>query len=144
MALYTATATAVGGRKGHVDTREGNLHFDLGLPRSLGGDEKPGATNPEQLFACGYAACFGSAVDHVARQHGVDPTKASVTCSVDLNKEEDGFHLAATLRVAIPGQPEETVRRILEEAHQLCPYSRATRGNMPVTLEAATAEAAAA
>lgn len=136
MALYTATATAVGGRKGHVDTREGNLHFDLGLPRSMGGDEKPGATNPEQLFACGYAACFGSAVDAVAKQRGVDASGASVTCAVDLNKGDDGFSLGAHLTVSIPGQPVEKVREIVEAAHQMCPYSKATRGNIQVTLDA--------
>lgn len=137
MALYTGTATAIGGRNGHVETSDGLLRFDLSVPKDMGGPGKEGATNPEQLFACGYAACFGSAVDVVAKKHRASPQEVRVTCAVDIDKTEGGFQLSATLTVALPGVDRTQAEAIVQEAHQLCPYSKATRGNMKVDLRVA-------
>lgn len=135
MALYTAIATTVGGRNGHTETNDGVIKFDLTLPPSLGGGAKPGATNPEQLFACGYSACFGQALDVTARKHRLAPEQVRVTAEVSLDKSpEGGFMLATVLRVGLPGLSREDGEKVMHEAHQICPYSNATRGNMPVEL----------
>ncbi len=135
MALYTAIATTVGGRNGHTETDDGLLKLDLSIPKSMGGPGKPGTTNPEQLFACGYSACFGSALDFVARQKKLTPSEVRVTAEVSIDKKpEGGFFLATVLKVALPGLSREEAQQVLEEAHQICPYSNATRGNMKVDL----------
>ncbi|CAM5430478.1 organic hydroperoxide resistance protein [Streptomyces fumanus] len=131
--LYTAAATATHGREGRAVTSDGKLDLDLSAPVELGGDGR--GTNPEQLFAAGYAACFGSALGVVGRQAKVDVSDAAVTAEVVLGKEGEGFALAVTLRVELPdGLDEETGRKLVEQAHQVCPYSNATRGNIPVDL----------
>ncbi|MEU9556942.1 organic hydroperoxide resistance protein [Streptomyces fumanus] len=131
--LYTAAATATHGREGRAVTSDGKLDLDLSAPVELGGDGR--GTNPEQLFAAGYAACFGSALGVVGRQAKVDVSDAAVTAEVVLGKEGEGFALAVTLRVELPdGLDEETGRKLVEQAHQVCPYSNATRGNIPVEL----------
>ena len=132
--LYTATVTAVGGRDGTVHAAEPPLDLKLAMPKSLGG---PGgaATNPEQLFAAGYAACFESALRLVARLQKRPLDEASITANVTLGKEDDGmFRLAVELHGRLPGRSEAEARALLEAAHQVCPYSRATRGNIDVTL----------
>ena len=132
-ALYTAVATATHGREGRAVTSDGTLDLALGMPVELGGNGQ--GTNPEQLFAAGYAACFGSALGLVGRQAKVDISDAAVTAEVGIGKEGEGFGLAVTLRVELPDTVDEaTGRKLVEQAHQVCPYSNATRGNVPVDL----------
>jgi Ohr subfamily peroxiredoxin len=137
MALYTGTATAVGGRNGTVESSDGLLNFDLSIPKDMGGPGKAGATNPEQLFAAGYAACFGSAVDAVGRMKKLDTTGAAVTVAVGIDKVSDGFQLSATITVNLPALDKAEAEELLQAAHAMCPYSRATRGNMDVKLSLA-------
>ncbi|MBO3087867.1 organic hydroperoxide resistance protein [Cellulomonas dongxiuzhuiae] len=138
-ALYTAVATATGeGREGHTRSSDGLVDVDLAVPREMGGPG--GATNPEQLFAAGYAACFHSALKSVARRDKVTFTDSAVTAEVGIGPTDGGgFGLEITLRVELGGVDQATAERLVEAAHQVCPYSNATRGNVPVTLETVTA-----
>ncbi|MBO8198293.1 organic hydroperoxide resistance protein [Streptomyces smyrnaeus] len=132
-ALYTAVATATHGREGRAVASDGKLDVQLAPPREMGGDGQ--GTNPEQLFAAGYAACFASALGVVGRRAKVDVSEAAVTGEVGIGKQGEGFALAVTLRVELPdGLDGETGRALVEQAHQVCPYSNATRGNIPVEL----------
>ncbi|GHD15788.1 organic hydroperoxide resistance protein [Streptomyces violarus] len=132
-ALYTAVATATHGREGRTVSSDGTLDLALGMPEGLGGNGQ--GTNPEQLFAAGYAACFGSALGLVGRQAKVDVSDAAVTAEVSIGKQGEGFGLAVTLRVELPDSVDEaTGRKLVEQAHQVCPYSNATRGNIEVDL----------
>lgn len=135
--LFTATASVVGGRNGHSETTDGAVKVDLSLPKELGGPGKPGTVTPEHLFAVGYASCFDSALDYVAKQHKKDGTKIKVTCSVTLGKTDDGgFGLAVKLLAEDKSIPQAELEAFVKEAHErVCPYSRATRGNIEVTLE---------
>lgn len=133
--LYTAEARATGGRTGQVRTTDGMLEFKLATPKEMGGPG--GATNPEQLFAAGYAACFGSAVEHVAKQKQISTGTISVTSRVALNKDASGFGLGVELAVKIEGVDRATAESLVTQAHQVCPYSRATRGNIEVKLSVA-------
>jgi lipoyl-dependent peroxiredoxin len=131
--LYCAKATSTGdGRNGHVVTSDQRLDLDLALPESMGGDGN--GTNPEQLFAAGYAACFHSALRIVARRAKTDPGQSTVSAEVGIGPEGDAFGLVVTLIISIPGLEREQVRELAEAAHQVCPYSRATRGNISVEL----------
>ena len=132
-AIYTAAATA-NGREGRAVSSDGQLDLTLAMPPALGGDGK--GTNPEQLFAAGYAACFASALGLVGRQAKVDTSQASVTAEVSIGSNgEGGFGLAVVLRVEFPESLQgDTGRELVEQAHQVCPYSNATRGNIPVEL----------
>ncbi|MEU4109995.1 organic hydroperoxide resistance protein [Streptomyces sp. NPDC027717] len=132
-ALYTAVATATHGREGRAVSSDGRIDLPLAMPTELGGDGQ--GSNPEQLFAAGYAACFGSALGLVGRQAKVDVSDAAVTAEVGIGKEGEGFGLKVTLRVELPDTVDEaTGRKLVETAHQVCPYSNATRGNIEVTL----------
>ncbi|MGW0866888.1 MULTISPECIES: organic hydroperoxide resistance protein [Streptomyces] len=132
-ALYTAVATATHGREGRTVSSDGTLDLALGMPQALGGNGQ--GTNPEQLFAAGYAACFGSALGLVGRAAKVDVSDAAVTAEVSIGKQGEGFGLAVTLRVELPDSVDEaTGRKLVEQAHQVCPYSNATRGNIEVDL----------
>jgi Ohr subfamily peroxiredoxin len=131
--LYTATANSTGGRTGRVRTEEGNLDFALAMPKSLGGPGGDG-TNPEQLFAMGYSACFGSALGLVARMRKVDPGAYKITARVSLGKDAEGFGLSVELRGHLPGLEREQAEELMKAAHEVCPYSKATRGNISVTL----------
>jgi Ohr subfamily peroxiredoxin len=133
--LYTARATATGGRAGHAVSDDGILDVDLQPPKEMGG---PGAaTNPEQLFAAGYAACFQSALGVVGRRQGTDTGNSTVEADVTIGTiPGGGYGLAVALRVSIPGVEPEKVRALAEAAHQVCPYSNATRGNIEVTITA--------
>jgi lipoyl-dependent peroxiredoxin len=134
--LYTARATATGGRSGHAVSDDGVLDLDLKPPAEMGGPG--GATNPEQLFAAGYAACFQSALSVVGRRQGVDTSDSRVEADVTIGTiPGGGYGLAVALRVSIPGVDAETTRTVAEAAHQVCPYSNATRGNIDVTVSAA-------
>lgn len=130
--LYKAQATATGGREGRAVTSDRRLDAKLSTPKELGGPGGEG-TNPEQLFAAGYAACFLSAMKFVAMHAKVAlPSDASVTAEVGIGPNGGGFGLAAELRVAIPGMERETAQALVDKAHEVCPYSNATRGNIEV------------
>lgn len=131
--IYTAVATARGGREGEVTSDDGAIDLLLAHPKSLGG---PGGdtTNPEQLFAAGYAACFHSALKRVAGNGGVDVTGSSITAHVGLGIDGAVFGLAVTLEGSFPTLSSEQGRELMDQAHQVCPYSRATRGNIEVQL----------
>lgn len=131
--LYTATATATGGRQGRVQSPDGVLDLALALPKELGG-AGGAATNPEQLFAAGYAACFENALLRVARERKAPIRESSVTARVGIGREGDGyFRLTVALDVSVPGRDRAEVEEIVRIAHEeVCPYSRATRGNIEV------------
>lgn len=136
-ALYTAIATSVGGRSGTVKSSDGVLNLEVKPPKEMGG---PGGsfTNPEQLFAAGYSACFGSALNHVAllKKRKVVPT---VTAKVSIGKKDDGgFQLAVEMAVNIPGVEQKDAEKLVKEAHKVCPYSNATRNNIEVKLTVTT------
>ena len=139
--LYTAVATARGGREGEVVSDDGVLDLRLERPTELGGPEGD-HTNPEQLFAAGYAACFHSALKRVARQQGLDVEPSEITAKVSLGKDGDAFGLAVTLTGALPTLDPPDGDKLMAAAHEVCPYSRATRGNIDVTLELAPAPGA--
>lgn len=133
-ALYTAKATSTGAaRAGHVESSDGVLTLDLSIPKEMGGAGGAG-TNPEQLFAAGYSACFHSALQAVARREKTKLDGSSVTAEVGIGKQGEGFGLAVELVVSLPGIEQETGEKLVEAAHQMCPYSNATRGNIEVTL----------
>lgn len=139
-AKYHATATATGGRDGHAFTRDGVLDLKLATPKELGGSGQQGATNPEQLFAAGYAACFLSAVKLVAHQQKIQVSNdASVAATVAIGpRAEGGFGLAVDLAVDLPGLDRPVAEQLVEAAHHVCPYSNATRNNIDVTLRLGT------
>jgi lipoyl-dependent peroxiredoxin len=137
--LFTATATATGGRNGHTESSDGMVKADLSVPKEMGGPGRPGTATPEHLFAAGYAACFGGALDFVAKQQKKDATKAKVTCGVTIGpREGGGFGLAVKLNVEDKSLPQADLAALAKEAHEkICPYSHATRNNVDVTLEVA-------
>ena len=140
--LYTAVATARGGREGEVVSDDGVLDLSLRHPKELGGPEGD-HTNPEQLFAAGYAACFHSALKRVAKEQGLDIEPSEITAKVTLGMDDDrSFGLAVTLLGALPTLDPPQGEELMQAAHQVCPYSRATRGNIDVTLELAPAPGA--
>jgi lipoyl-dependent peroxiredoxin len=132
--LYTAEATVEGGREGQARSSDGNLVVNLSIPKEMGGPGGTG-TNPEQLFATGYAACFQSALMQVARRQHVDASASTITARVGIGPTgSGGFGLEVALHVSIPNIDKATGEHLLELAHQVCPYSNATRGNIPVEL----------
>jgi lipoyl-dependent peroxiredoxin len=137
-AIYTASATATGdGRNGHVRSSDGVLDFDLAIPKEMGG---PGGAlpNPEELFAAGYAACFHSALKRVASTEKIDLTDTAITVDVGIGPNgAGGFGLTVAIEAEIPNVDHATAEKLLEAAHQVCPYSNATRGNVDVTLTVA-------
>lgn len=131
--LYTAVATAQNGRQGRVATDDGRLEVDLAPPVEMGGNGE--GSNPEQLFAAGYSACFQGALGLVARQAKADITGSRVTAKVGIGKDDmAGFGLQVELAVSIPAVDTDTAKSLVEQAHQVCPYSKATRGNIDVVL----------
>jgi osmotically inducible protein OsmC len=135
-AIYTAVATARGdGRNGEVTSSDGVIDESLAIPKEMGG---PGGdkTNPEQLFAAGDSACFHSALQLVARQAKVPLNGSTVTAEVSVLKQEVGFGLGVALNVSLPGLDQAQADQLVEQAHQVCPYSNATRGNIEVALSA--------
>jgi lipoyl-dependent peroxiredoxin len=137
--LFTATATATGGRNGHTEASDSSVAVNLSVPKEMGGPGKPGTATPEHLFAAGYAACFGGALDLVAKQHKLDASNAKVTCAVSIGpREGGGFGLAVKMRVEDESVPQGELESLVEEAHaKICPYSHATRGNVNVAFEVA-------
>jgi Ohr subfamily peroxiredoxin len=132
--LYTARATSTGGRTGTSTTPDGALKLELSTPRELGGAGGPG-TNPEQLFAAGYSACFIGAMKAVAGKLKLAlPADTSITADVGIGPIPDGYGIQVALRVHVPGWPREQTEKIVQAAHRVCPYSNATRGNIDVEL----------
>jgi osmotically inducible protein OsmC len=131
--LYSATSTAWGGREGRAASDDGRIDVSLSMPSGLGGDDGPGAS-PEQLFATAYAAGFHSALKAAARQEQTDLSDSSVSVTISLLSDpanpEDGWNLAARIEAQVGGVDAQTAQRLIEMAHQRCPYSRATRGNI--------------
>ena len=134
--LYTASATAIGGRDGRVKTDDATLDLAVVMPKQLGGSGGPG-TNPEQLFAAGYAACFGSALGHVARAKKITTGPVSVTANVAIGQVGARFGLAVEIVAAIPELPRDQAEALVAAAHEVCPYSNATRGNIIVDVRVA-------
>ena len=134
--LYSTQATATGGRDGHAATKDGALDVTLSTPKELGGGGGPG-NNPEQLFAAGYSACFLGAMKFVASQGGPKvPDGANVTATVGMGpRSEGGFGIDVELAVSLPGMDHAQAEALVEKAHQVCPYSNATRNNVPVRLK---------
>lgn len=134
--LYTATVTTMGGRNGHVQSDNNVLDFEVRMPTGLGGANNE-YTNPEQLFAAGYSACFGSALDLAISKSKVKTGTTSVTSKVSLGQtEEGGYKLAVEMLVNIPDVSLEKAQELADFAHQICPYSNATRGNVEVVIKA--------
>lgn len=134
--MFTASATAIGGREGHVKSNDGIIDLDVAMPGAKNASE---STNPEQLFAAGYAACFGSALNLVIGKERVKTEGNSVIGHVSLHQNDEGFYLSVELEVEIKGVDQATAERLVEAAHQVCPYSKATRGNIDVKLTAKAA-----
>lgn len=134
--LYETTATAVGGRAGNVTSEDGAITANLSVPKGMGGDGADG-TNPEQLFGSAYAACFGGAIQAIAKSKkiAIDDTKISVAATIGFcESNKGGFLLEATLDCFIPGVDVETGEKLVNSAHEICPFSKATRDNIKVTL----------
>lgn len=131
---YVTKATTSGGRNGRAVLDGGALALAMALPKDLGGAGD--GHNPEQLFALGWSACFGQAILVLAKKHGLDGQAARVTCEVTLNIDDGAFSLAAELKVALPGADKAKLQALIEDAHTICPYSKATKGNVPVKLTA--------
>ncbi|MFT4848761.1 MAG: osmotically inducible protein OsmC [Sediminicola sp.] len=132
--LYEATSTAVGGRGGHVSTEDNKIDLNLSVPQSMGGDSGSGV-NPEQLFGCAYASCFGGAIAVIAKKKRIDiGSDYSVSATIGFCEDEDGAFLEATLDCYIPGVDVKTGESIINLAHEICPFSKATEDNITVTL----------
>ncbi|GAB3706676.1 organic hydroperoxide resistance protein [Mariniluteicoccus flavus] len=130
--VYTARATVQGGRQGHAKSEDGVLDLDLTAPKETGG---PGTgTNPEQLFAVGYGACFQGALGLVGKKAGVDTSKSVVDIAVGFGPEGESFGITADITASIPGVDDAKAQELVDAAHEVCPYSKATRGNIPVTV----------
>src|SRR5476651_836231 len=129
--LFTATSTALGGRNGRSESSDGLVNVALSVPKEMGGPGKPGTVTPEHLFATGYAACFGGALDFVAKQHQKDASKAKVTCAVSIGpREGGGFGLSVKMTIEDKSLPKADLDSFVKEAHEkICPYSHATRNN---------------
>jgi len=133
--LYTAHATSTGGREGRSKSDDGVLDLKLTVPKGLGGSGAVG-TNPEQLFAAGYSACFIGAMKHVALLQKIAlPADTSIAADVGIGPTPQGFGIQVALHVHIPGFEKDAAQKIVDQAHQVCPYSNATRGNIEVTLD---------
>jgi Ohr subfamily peroxiredoxin len=129
---YTTSAMTKGGRNGRAVLENNALALAMALQKELGGNGD--GHNPEQLFALGWSACFGQAILALSKKHGLDGQDARVTCTVSMDKDDISFALKAELKVSLPGADKAKVQALVEDAHTICPYSRATRGNVPVTL----------
>jgi lipoyl-dependent peroxiredoxin len=134
--LFTATANCSGGRNGHTQADDGSVSVDLSVPKAMGGPGKPNTTTPEHLFAAGYAACFGGALDFIGKKHKKNAAGAKITCAVSIGpRDAGGFGISVKLQVEDKSLPQAELQALANEAHeQICPYSHATRNNVPVEL----------
>ena len=136
--LYTAKAKATGGRDGRTISSDNVIDLPLSTPKEMGGPGKADTTNPEQLFAAGYSACFDGALNLVARLNKTPITGSTVAADVSFGKDGEAFGLAVDLTVNIPNMDQQQAEALVAQAHQVCPYSRATRGNIEVSLTTTT------
>ena len=133
--LYTVSATSLGGRTGHVKTSDGILDLDLKAPKEMGGPG--GATNPEALFAAGYSACFNGALNLAAKLKRVRVGETQIKMTITLGKDDSGnFRLGALIEATVPGVTQAQAEELVNDAHNICPYSRATKGNIDVEIRA--------
>ena len=135
--LVSAVANSTGGRNGHSETTDGSVSVNLSVRKEMGGPGLPNTTTPEHLFAAGYAACFGGALDFVAKQKKKDASAATITCTTSIGpREGGGFGIAVAMKVALASMPTDELKALVDEAHEkVCPYSHATRGNIEFTLD---------
>lgn len=135
--LVTATAVSTGGRNGHSETTDQSVSVNLSVRKEMGGADLPGTTTPEHLFATGYAACFGGALEVAARMHKKDVAGAVVTCATSVGpREGGGFGIAVKMHVKLPTLSAEDARSVVQDTHdKICPYSHATRGNIDIVFE---------
>ena len=133
--LHTARATSKGGRNGHTQSDDGLVKADLSVPKDMGGPGKPNTTTPEDLFAAGYAACLGGAIDYMATQMKNRPASVEVRTSVGIGKDPTGFGLKVDHEVKVAGLSQADAEKIVNAGHQFCPYSKAVRGNVDVTVK---------
>ena len=135
--LVSAEANSTGGRNGHTETTDGSVSVNLSVRKEMGGPGLPNTTTPEHLFSAGYAACFGGALDFVAKQKKKDAANATITCTTTLGpREGGGFGIAVAMKVSLPSMPKDELKALVDEAHEkVCPYSHATRGNIDFSLE---------
>ena len=135
--LFTARSVATGGRNGTSKAEDGTVSVTLSVPKEMGGPGRPGTTTPEHLFATGYAACFGGALDFIAKQHKKDATGAEITCAVSVGpREGGGFGIAVRMTVTDKALPTAELKELVHEAHEkICPYSHATRDNVQVDFD---------
>ena len=133
--LVTAVAHSTGGRDGHAETTDHSVSVNLSVPKAMGGKGLPDTTTPEHLFACGYAACFGGAIDFVASQRKKDASDARVDCEVSVGpREGGGYGIAVAMAVELPNLSQEDAAAVVTEAHEdICPYSHATRANIDIS-----------
>jgi Ohr subfamily peroxiredoxin len=135
--LVTVIAMNTGGRNGHSETTDHSVSANFSVPKAMGGPGLPNTTTPEHLFAAGYAACFGGALEFVASQHKKNVSGTIVTCQVSIGpREGGGFGIAVKMNVSVPSLPTDEARALVQETHEkVCPYSHATRGNIEFELE---------
>ncbi len=137
--LYTAHATSTGGRNGHSQNDNGLVSVDLSVPKAMGGPGKPGTTTPEDLFAAGYAACFGGAVDYMAHQLKLVPKSLEIISAVSIGqKEGGGFGLAVEMEARVGGLSPDDAEKVVQAGHSICPYSNAIKGNVEVKIKVVT------
>lgn len=134
--LVTAVANSTGGRNGHSETTDGSVNVNLSVRKEMGGAGLPNTTTPEHLFAAGYAACFGGALDFIATKHKKDASGAVITCETAIGpREGGGFGIAVKMKVKVPNLSQAEAQQLVNEAHEtICPYSHATRGNIDMSL----------
>jgi osmotically inducible protein OsmC len=138
--LYTAHATALGGRNGHTRTDDGLVDVQLSVPKAMGGPGKPGTTTPEDLFAAGYAACFGSACEFMGAQLKLKPTSVAINAAVGIGtKTGGGFGLKVDLIAIVGGLARADAEKVVAAGHAICPYSNAVKGNVEVSVTVKTA-----
>ena len=134
--IYTANATVISGRDGHAKTDDNRLSLELSSPGNSDKSSKNSTgTNPEQLFACGYGACFGSVITSLAKKKNIVLTEVEVQAEVSLNEDNNEYFLSVVLHAILPGVEQSLAKSLVKDAHQICPYSKATRNNIEVTLK---------
>jgi Ohr subfamily peroxiredoxin len=133
--LHTSRATSQGGRNGHTKSDDGMIDLNLSVPKDMGGPGKPQTTTPEDLFAAGYAACLGGAIDYMANQLKLKPASVEVRTAVGIGKDATGFGLKVDHEIRVAGLSQSDAEKIVKAGHEFCPYSKATRGNIDVTVK---------
>jgi osmotically inducible protein OsmC len=133
--LHTSKATSQGGRNGHTKSGDGMIDLNLSVPKDMGGPGKPQTTTPEDLFAAGYSACLGGAIDYMAGQLKLKPSSVEVNTAVGIGKDATGFGLKVDHEIKVAGLSKEDAEKLVEAGHQFCPYSKAVKGNVDVTVK---------